>query len=72
MNKDLIYVLDNEIDRKQCIRCYAIWFIFDHHGTPSHYRLGNDKPENCSVCAPIDKEIEERSVITSERWFSLE
>lgn len=72
MNADLKYVLDNEIERKQCIHCYAIWFVFDHQGNPSYYRLGNDAPENCKTCKPIDEEIEKSAICTSERWFNLD
>ena len=72
MNADLKYVLDNEIDRRQCIRCYAMWFVFDHQGTPSYYRLGNDEPAKCDICKPIDEDIEKNSICTSERWFNLD
>ena len=70
-NKRIKYILENELDRKQCVACHAIWFMFNHHGEIGYYRLGEDAPENCATCAPIDLEIEERSVISEEQWVSL-
>jgi len=62
------YVLDNEIERRQCNECLGIWFLFDHDGQTAYYRLSPVEPSDCSVCDPIDKEIETGAIMTSERW----
>lgn len=62
------YVLDNEIERHQCNECSGMWFLFDHDGQTAYYRLSPIEPNDCSVCAPIDKEIEAGAIMTSERW----
>lgn len=65
------YVLANEIDRRQCKECLGIWFLFNHNGSESFYRLARVAPETCVVCKPIDEEIEARSVMSEEQWVSL-
>ena len=70
MNSHIQYILDNEKDRKQCPDCSAIWFLFDHHGKDGVYRLGMDEPSSCGRCLSMDKELENNSVLTTERWFS--
>ena len=65
------YVLANEIERRQCKECLGMWFLFNHYGRESFYRLAIDAPENCSTCKPIDEEIEARSVMSEEQWVSL-
>lgn len=72
MNNQLRYVLKHEIDNRQCKICYAMWFAFDHHGSICYYRLGADAPENCKICALVDKQVEEKALVTSERWNSIE
>ena len=64
------YVLENEIERKQCIECLGMWIKF-HHGTQiGVYRLSPVAPCDCSVCDPIDQDIESQSIVSFERWFN--
>ena len=72
VNPELRYVLENEIENKQCTLCYAMWFVFDHYGKICYYRLGQNEPALCKVCAPIDEEIESGALVTSERWVNLD
>ena len=66
------YVLDNEIERKQCTECLGMWFIFDHEGSEAFYRLSPVAPEMCTVCEPIDREIESKSIVSMERWIKVD
>jgi len=66
---DINYVLKNEIERKQCTECLGMWFLFNHEGSDAFYRLSEVEPSGCSICEPIDKEIESKSLLTTERWI---
>ena len=72
MNPELKYVLEHQIDRRQCKLCYAMWFAFDHHGQVAYYRLGQDEPDLCEICKPIDEDIESKCVVSHERWVTIE
>jgi len=64
------YVLDNEIERRQCTECLGMWFLFNHEGNDAFYRLSEVEPSGCSICHPIDEEIEAKAVLTASRWIS--
>lgn len=68
---NLKYVLDNLIERKQCIECLGMWFLFNHEGKEAFYRLSQVEPSDCKVCDPIDKEIEEKCLVSMERWVQV-
>jgi len=68
----LQYVLDNLLDHKQCSECEGVWFLFNHEGRTAYYRLSPIEPRDCSVCEPIDKEIEAGCLVSIERWVALE
>ena len=68
---NLKYVLDNLIERKQCIECLGMWFLFNHEGKEAFYRLSQVEPSDCTVCDPIDKEIEEKCIISMEKWIEV-
>ncbi len=66
------YVLENELDRRMCKTCHAMWFMFRSDiGTVGYYRLGDNAPEHCLTCKPIDEEIEAGCIISEEQWVSL-
>lgn len=66
------FVLDNEIERKQCTECLGLWFKFKHQEQIGIYRLSPVEPGDCSICAPIDIDIESKAIVTSERWMSID
>ena len=65
------YVLDNEIERKQCKECAGIWFHFNHEGKGAYYRLSPVSPDMCTVCNPLDKDLESQSLLSMERWIKV-
>lgn len=75
MNSELIttlkFIFRNLIERKQCNECDAHWFHFNHGDDKAFYRLGDQAPESCVVCAPLDEQLEAESRISAERWFDL-
>jgi len=64
------YVLDNEIERRQCTECLGFWFLFNHEGSDAFYRLSEVEPSSCHICHPIDKDIESKSLLSVSRWVS--
>ena len=64
------FILENEIDRKQCIECTAIWFHFSHGENTGYYRLSPVAPESCPVCKPLDEDLEKNAVYTVARWMN--
>jgi hypothetical protein len=66
------YVLDNLIGIKECSECHGHWFLFNHEGNEAYYRLAPSPPDDCSICQPIDNEIESRAIITAEQWIGVE
>jgi hypothetical protein len=65
------YVLANEIERRHCRSCGAIWIRFNHEGHHALYRLGFDAPENCATCGPFDRRMTEDSIVTFEEWVQV-
>lgn len=65
------YILNNLIERKQCIECQSHWFLFNHEGKESFYRLGMIAPEFCDACRPLDQQLEAHSILTQEQWVEL-
>jgi len=65
------YVLENEIERKQCKECAGIWFHFNHEGKDAYYRLSPVSPDMCTVCYPLDKDLESKSLLSMERWIKV-
>ena len=63
------YVLDNELERKQCKECLGMWVCFNHEGQKAFYRLSPVAPRDCSICKPIDEEIEAKSIMSVEQWI---
>ena len=58
-------ILKNEILRKQCDECLGIWFKFWWaHGNKGYFRLSPLAPDSCSVCRPLDEELESNAVYT--------
>ena len=72
MNSALKYVLANEISNKRCKDCHGVWFLFDHNGTESFYRLSPVAPIDCKLCYALDVAIESKSLLTMERWIEVE
>jgi hypothetical protein len=68
----LQYVLDNLLDHKQCSECLGVWFLFSHEGKTAYYRLSQIPPASCSVCEPIDEEIEAGCLVSMEQWVTLD
>jgi len=66
---NLKYVLDHLIEHRRCNECEGFWFLFDYEGTESFYRLSEVAPEWCTICAPLDLEIESKSLVSIERWI---
>jgi len=66
------YVLDNEIERKQCKECLGMWVCFNHEGKTAFYRLSPVAPHDCSICKPIDEDIESRSLVSVEQWIGVD
>ena len=66
------YVLDNELERKQCTECLGMWFRFKHEDSVGIYRLSPVEPADCTICEPIDRDIESRAIVTAERWMSID
>ena len=65
------YVLENEIERKQCKECAGIWFHFNHEGNDAYYRLSPVSPEQCSVCLPLNTDLESNALLSMERWIKV-
>lgn len=65
------YILNNEIDRKQCRSCFGMWIRFNHEGQLGVYRLSPVDPQSCNVCRPLDDQLESQSILTSEQWVNL-
>ena len=66
------HVLDREKERKYCNECHAIWIIFQESDkTEGVYRIAATEPGNCSVCGPIDKEIESQCIMSHETWEKI-
>jgi hypothetical protein len=63
------YVLANEIERRQCEECFGMWFLFDCEGKEAFYRLSTVEPSQCTICDPIDKDIESKSLMSTEKWI---
>ncbi len=66
------YVLQNELERKQCVECFGMWFRFQHGKQIGIYRLSPVEPGDCTICAPIDADIESKSIVSTERWMSID
>lgn len=65
------YVLENVISQRQCSLCGALWFIFDNgNKTNGVFRLGDDAPEKCLMCKPVDEQVIKDSLYNVERWVS--
>ena len=69
-NEMMKWVLENEIARKQCLECLGIWFkVWVSDDNMGYYRLSPVAPIDCSVCLPLDEELESSSVYSVEGWF---
>lgn len=67
------FILENEIERAQCNNCTALWIRYNHTKTEvGVYRLGPLPPEDCSICAVVDKEFEKITIMTFEEWVKSE
>lgn len=65
------YVLDNELDRRHCSECLGMWFLFAHEGKEAFYRLSPVEPKDCSICGPLDAEIDAKAIMSVEGWRKI-
>ena len=66
------FILDNLIEMKQYNECHGMWFYFNYYDDVGYYRLSPVAPCDCSVCQPIDADIESGAIMTEEMWISLD
>ena len=67
--EDIRYVLENELNRKYCSNCGAVWVLFNHNGLEGIYRLSPVAPEECPPCHELDKKGSENAIMTAEGWI---
>ena len=71
-NEKMKFILDNLIEMKQCNECHGMWFHFSSNDSLGYYRLSPVAPCDCSICHPLDQEIESGAIMTEEGWISLD
>jgi len=62
------FVLRNMQKAWQCHRCDCLWIHFAHGKQDGFYRLTENPDALCIRCQFVDAKIEEKAIITGERW----
>ena len=72
INKQVQYVLDNLVNSWKCKTCHTMWIHFKDNKADGFYRLTDNPKLMCHKCREIDFRIEQKALMTSERWVSNE